>query len=316
MEIQLRILKHCLLTEHDILDFGSGPESLAWEPHARPQQDLALNIIFTCHIYHDEGWKIFFQQNKFKCTSLTSMYFSVDGLYLTPKSMLTMHHLALYLHEKDHATLVDSFNTILEVCDVFKSLETLHIHIERVHDFTGWVSDFSHLDTDGLACLVAEACKVYNWRTKGITFEQEWVLPSSAPFTKLREKPSHSLALHDPTGSVGRVKEILITGLPGDEWKLEPLVVRLLSTMLSPRGRFGIGKGLDGIQYYRFMWEFFPPQWAKSMRRPQIEWVEARDVDRWIRSNGYLGKPLVMHDWTNQLFSLVDRNNPFFKGWI
>ena len=316
MEIQLRILQHCLLAETHIVDFGSGPEALSWEPYARPQKDLAMNIIFTCRIYHEEGWKIFFQQNKFKYTSLSSMYFWVDGLRLTPKSMLTMHHLALCLREKDHATLVDGLNSIFEACDVFESLETLHIHIERVHYAIGYLPTFSGLEAGGLTGLVAEACKMYTWHTEGVALEEEWVGTSSPLLTKLLEKPSHSVARHGPRGSLGRVKEILITGLPGDEWKLEPLVVRLLSTMLCPQGRFGIGKGLDGIQYYQFISEFSPPQWAKMMRRPRIEWVEARDVDRWIRTNGHLGNPLVMHDWMNRLFSLVDRKHPFFKGWI
>ena len=248
-------------------------------------------------------------------TSLSSVYFSVEDL-LVPKSMLTIHHLALCLLENDHTTLVDNFNTILEACDWFRSLETLHIHIERVHDATGRRSTFSDLQAGGLACLVAEGCKMYTWHTEGVTFEEDWVGTRSALWVKLQEEPGHSLALHAPTGSVGRVKEILITGLPGDEWKLEPLVVRLLSTVLSPRGRFGLGIGLDGIQYYRFMWGFPPLQWAKLMRRPQIEWVEARDVDRWIRSNGYAGKPMVTHDWMSQLFSIVDKNHPFFEGWI
>ena len=315
MEIQLQILQHCLLTELHILDFGSGPESLAWEPRARPQNDLALNIIFTCRIYHDEGWKIFFEQNKFMYTSLGSLYFSVDDLCLVPKRMLTMHHLTLCLLEEDHVTLVDDSNTILEVCDRFKALETLHIHIERVHDPTGRQFLFSDHEDEGLAFLVAEACKMYTWRTEGVAVEEDWVATSSALWMRLTGKPSHSRALHAPKGSVGRIEEILITGLPGDEWKLEPLFVRLLSTMLSPRGRFGIGKGLDGIQYYRFTWQF-PPVWTKMMRRPQFEWVDAKDVDRWICSNGYLGKSVVMHTWMSRLFLLVDRNHPFFKDWI
>ena len=317
MEMQLQILQHCLVAEHHIMDFSKGSKSPVLEPHVQPQKDLALNIVFTCRTYHKEGWKIFFQENKFMYTSLQSLQFSMDGLYLTPKSMFTIRHLALRLLEKDHTILVNSFTTILEVCDLFKSLETLHVHIQRLHDITGWLDTFSLFQARGIDDSVARACKWYTWRTEGATYEDnEWVISSVALWRNLPENPSHSLAPHDPTQFEGRIKEILLTGLPGDDWKLEPLLVRLLSTMLSPGGQFGIGKGLEGIQYYGFMWDLTSYQWAKLMRKPQIEWVEASDVDRWIRSNGYRGKPLVMHEWMSRLFWEVDKNHPFFKGWI
>lgn len=48
---------------------------------------------------------------------------------------------------------------------------------------------------------------------------------------------------------------------------------------------------------------------------PQIEWIKASDVDQWVRHNGHLGDPFTFHDWMVELFSQVDMNNLFFRGW-
>ena len=117
-----------------------------------------------------------------------------------------------------------------------------------------------------------------------------------------------------PNRIYGRaLRKVTITGLPGDAWGMEPLIVRLLSLRVSSTAKIGIGKGYPGSMCHL---EPTAPCVALTVTgRPEIEWIHAEEVEEWIYQHGYLS-PLRINEWTEKLRSNFDRNGPFFRRWI
>ena len=311
MEIQLQVLELCLLADVPILNFGACNRfyEYRYEPHAHAQELLALNILFTCHTYRNEGWKIFWQGNRFMYSSLTCLRDATDKFGSPSSTMMTMRHLSLRLKESDHASLFKDVNLILEVCHIFKALETLHIHLEDCKKT--FFRNLSQPYTIGLVDQINEARLLYRWRTKGTSCVSVHGSIRWTRYTALSNFPAGSLPRLQPKRFVELIVEILFTGLPDDAWKLEPLLVRLLSTMLSPQGRVGVGRGPRGIQYYLLRTYYGYKGFDLMTQKPEIEWIDAGDIESWIRENGYLNKRFMHHDWMVKLFSQVAIDDPF-----
>ena len=72
-ELQLLILRDCLTTPTALFNFGSRLTKKYASRRLIPdatdelfgQDNLSLSIIFTCRLYHTEGWKILFSGNTF-----------------------------------------------------------------------------------------------------------------------------------------------------------------------------------------------------------------------------------------------------------
>ena len=114
----------------------------------------------------------------------------------------------------------------------------------------------------------------------------------------------------------GKLRKIVITGLPDDDFHLDPLYVRLLASMLHPSGQVGIGQGRKGTAYYfdpKFEYERFI---YKSAKGPALTWVKAGNVQKWIHDNGALRFPAALGHWVYKWVKLeVNSKHPFFRGW-
>ena len=72
-ELQLLILRQCLTTPTALFNFGSRMTKKYASRRLLPdatdelfgQDNLSLSILFTCRLYHTEGWKILFSENTF-----------------------------------------------------------------------------------------------------------------------------------------------------------------------------------------------------------------------------------------------------------
>ena len=73
MEIQLRVLHDCLVTDAPLINFGLPRDTVQFlvEGERRGQEEICLSIIFTCRTYHAEGWKILLEGNAFTYASAT-----------------------------------------------------------------------------------------------------------------------------------------------------------------------------------------------------------------------------------------------------
>jgi len=67
MELQLQILRVCLIANVPLVNFGN-PElqgDLPAENERRGQDHISFSVLATCRLYHTEGWRIFWEENEF-----------------------------------------------------------------------------------------------------------------------------------------------------------------------------------------------------------------------------------------------------------
>lgn len=175
------------------------------------------------------------------------------------KTMAMIRLLSIRIKEADHSALIHDITFITKHCDIFPTLKTLQIHVVNMKE-DRWMN-LSQLRTMGLVRELVEAQNFYNCRMRGEHCDSGW--QPLSPFIE-----GHPfLPQCGPEKYVGTIEEILITGLPDNHhWKLEALIARLVSTQLSPQGRLGIGRGVQGTQYYKFEVGFALTDWVMMTR--------------------------------------------------
>ena len=73
IELQLLILRKCLVTPTTLFNFGISRKKKYLIPPPFPdavgeffgQDELCVAILFACRLYNEEGWKILFSENNF-----------------------------------------------------------------------------------------------------------------------------------------------------------------------------------------------------------------------------------------------------------
>lgn len=335
MELQLQILGHCLMARGPVLDFGLrncrvGYVSANAKDHKkdpRSHDELALKIIFTCRTYREVGWEMFWQQNQFQYSQSMASLMSLqyERLILPSSSKMLRHLIIRQSISNDHGSIIREMLESLELCTRFKSLETLTVHIVldkqigaktrgRFHGSKFLVEQLSE------ACRFYESCPQICSRTTN---------PSSASLRDLGQRPNDAeqpkpvLQDHAPAFN-GSVKQIIVSGLPEDEFKLDPLYVRLLATVLHPSGQVGIGQGRKGSLYYFNSNSQYAEYICKSHKSPTVTWVKAEEIQEWIQENGNRRLPAssvlgyLRSEWTRvPAYERVTVNwdHPLFRGW-
>ena len=127
------------------------------------------------------------------------------------------------------------------------------------------------------------------------------------------------------------LEEILVSGLPEHDRRIDALYVRFLSRLVHSDGRIGLAREKAGEKEGRIYFEEFRKvgsdrgKWLIDRREKmaQIEWVSMANIESWIREHGWIdeaainGYPDRMSHGLQVLRDRgVDLSAPFFAGWI
>ena len=260
----------------------------------RGQDESAINIMLTCRTYYIEGRKIFWEHNIFRFQSIRCL-----RAYLPAPRCDWIRHLSIHVHVgvRKTADIADLLVSRLEVLRVRTALKTLQIHLINTAGSYNYLAEESFGDAIYRSLTLAAVWyAVYHLQAQRH--------PSESGFAISR------LAL----------EEVIITGLPDDELKLDALMLRLASTMVSPHGRIGLGMGDEGRQYWAAPRATHPQNKTYRINEnPKLEWVHAADVDNWVSKHAWdrdlsarspAGASLYLRLWGRFW------RHPFYKGWL
>ena len=234
---------------------------------------------------------MFWQDNKFMHTILANQ--NTLRARLTHPRILSswklMRHLEVRVYEGYHKDLFEHTCIILRACAILPNLRTLHIHIMR-HRL---MPNISHLSRYRLILRIAEARFMFKCGVNVVEYKKK-CFQSKEQFI-VRYRPEYIIPL-EKRRPFGHIREVMFTGLPGDAYRVGPLLVRLFLTILHPQGKIGLGLGTAGIQYYSVTASVKVPVKAPygvmneiprtrgdiigivMTRKPQVEWIEATEI--------------------------------------
>ena len=322
LEIQLRIIARCLVSKTPVVNLGT--KDWHWydeeekKSYPRAQDHLTLNILRTCRTYHDEGWKCFWRENVFLYNSpealAEAMVSTRDSSRVSSLNML--RHLSVRvgggtsLRTSDIASdsMILTLVRCLQDCWLFSALDRLQIDfvVPEVASESGYTSSMTQ-DRD--ATLLS--LRVY----------MRQLIEASRVYAERQRDYPNSAAVANGIGSVtwaqsryanfgGPIQEIVITGLPEkDEYKLEVLALRLISTTIMPHGRVGFGRGAEGRRYWYERNRYDCLEILE--RKPDIKWIAAEGIEEWITTHG-IHDASSAQSWSS-LFLYFDSSNPLFK---
>ena len=259
-ELQLRILHYCLVSSTPILNLGSrkwiyypkkaGNPWRDFEKHGEThgQDELALNILFTCRTYRYEGWKIFWHTNQFIYSQPPACKNRlISEKFLRPASMTMMRHLSIRWPKtnRSYATVFCYLVQAFEICVNFKNLDTFGVHIDTdTHTFQVTpchiIGLLRNLRIKEVSVRDSESPLVYPVTlnsSKGLDLASRTITNTHNPSTKTTNSKSGE-----------KVTTMSITGFLGDGHALEPLVFDVLSKVLR-NGTISFGTGLEARLY-------------------------------------------------------------------
>lgn len=309
MEVQLRVLEKCVIAKDPIIDYG--PQALPYwfqsgfhkKPEPRGQDELALNIIYTCRTYREEGWKLFWKRNTFVSTNPQGYHFTYS-----PAVSGLIHHLSLrYLYVDKHEVVISSMFHALDLCGPFKNLKTLEIHLVSPSDEPCFAVPTYYHPIHGR--FLKKIRNAYHRNQK-----------TSSSVSTITSRSSHHpgngthIPLDSQTSSTkGMLKKILITGLPEDEVLFDILALRLLSSKLESRGQVGI---TVGIQNRHYSYHFRSMEFSVSTEKPEPIWIKADECEKWIDDHAATFPPPSpvsgLIDWEKLK---LHKSSRFFRCW-
>ena len=266
------------------------------------QDECTMNVIFTCHTYLREGWKIFWSQNKF----LYSDFFQFSSYY--PPSMTSIRHMSLRLVMQNHERIVDDLVRILGIFEPFKALKTLRIHLVTDPDRPPWGPYLM-----GVFSCFPSASRFYRSYQQSLNnvSQQQPTETSSGPASSLE---TFAKSRHPALAS--QLDEFTIDGLADSVMLINTIVLRLASTAVNPLGRIGLGIGEKGRRYHTKT----PPRGStrlldlhEDQGGPELTWLRLVDVDDWISEHATdAGHETLSLDMPTLRGGSTD---PLFKGW-
>ena len=232
MELQLRILRSCHVTDAPFIDFNlgqKGPKAgyKRTQDEERSQDMVALEILWTNRLYRAEGLRILWQENSFLYNVHRSA--RTKGLRAELRQgphMAILCHLTLRQTEvvADESLVVDRvLPLICLVVHRFTSLKTLQldfVHASRAH--------------------VGRASR----GPKDPWMFQTTMKKAGECFRDLRAEIQ---ATRTPDLIVRRLQQVVLTGLCDDQmgW----LTIILFSALVKRSGTIGVGMGHGGQRY-------------------------------------------------------------------
>lgn len=269
MELQLRVLRACVVADTPIIDMRvhralSGYASRVEKEH-RGQEDIHFRILATCRVYHEEGWKMFWQQNTFtflrfwEAGSYRSSGFpSIPEAFERLPRYTMLRHLSLRYGGEDLAGegIMTIMNTVYLVQDL-PAIETLNLD---------------------------NAVSIDTWNAYSRSPAYCPMKYATRHLDAIRDDLDEGDLMHD-----GHLRQITFTGMYLDE---EILLLIALSHLWKPGGRLGRlidpfqeGEAVWGVRYVasayssdyvveqklEMFWFTIPELYAKSKQRNMID---------------------------------------------
>ncbi|KAL8705599.1 MAG: hypothetical protein Q9201_001286 [Fulgogasparrea decipioides] len=255
VELQLRVLWHCLVSSLPILNAGipKDDQIVLVDHEKRGQRRINPSIIHTCRAYHHEGVKLLYASNHFlyTCKRPLEHWHSESGINKNVSSIekLILRPLCRTDSQFPHTAAVISMYWLRH----FKKLKTLQI------DFCGTSLGYQYdwqEDEDSMSLLVESVDNLIVER------------------------------MHDETTSNG-LSKLTLTGLPENDIGL--FVLKTMSLLMRKGGQIGIGTGQEGKSYRvdsKDYWVDKENMWMTLINdrpkleeiKPQIHWICVEDV--------------------------------------
>ena len=223
-----------------------------------------------------------------------------------------IRHLSIRLDRQMFEGVVENITRVLEVCEPFKTLKTLRIHVIPDAGWPAWGSCFSkrHSSFRDGSCF-------YRSYQRHIT---NAVNHQSTTTTLGANSPSEISMTMPHSAIVGQLDEIVVDGLADDVMRFNAMVLRLASTAVNPRERIGLGIGKKGRSYYNVKGI---PGVLEPLRRvpggPELTWIRFENVDDWIVKHARRSYDTTTDRMSRDLKSYLPRGmsttDPLLKGW-
>ncbi|KAL9005273.1 MAG: hypothetical protein Q9188_001942 [Gyalolechia gomerana] len=258
IELQLRVLWHCLVSSLPILNAGIAKDdcSALLDDETRGQRRINPAIIFTCKAFYHEGIKLLYSNNQFSytCQKFPNRWLGGASKYVSRIEKLILRPLCSTDSAFAHKAAVIPMYWLRH----FKNLKTLRI------DFCGTrvgYEDVWNEDQDSMSLLVESLDNMIVER------------------------------MHDDS-STNALSELVFTGIPESDIGL--FVLKSMSMLLRPGGKIGIGTGYEGRQYVVDLFDYCADEeqsWVVLSNdrprvtevKPQIHWICREDVGALIR---------------------------------
>lgn len=258
VELQLRVLWHCLVSSLPILNAGiPGDNQFALlEDEIRGQRRINPAVIFTCKAYYHEGIKLLYANNHFSytCNRPPQNWLEGVGENLSRIEKLILRPLcstdSMFTHE---AAVIPMY-----WLQYFQHLKTLQIDFCGTHLGYQYKWDEDH---DSMSLLVETLDNlVVDRMRKGSSMEM--------------------------------LSELVLTGLPESDIGL--LVLKSMSMLLRTGSKVGIGTGSEGKKYVVDPNDYCVDEERRYMILcndrprlkevdPQIHWIRVEDVSALIQ---------------------------------
>ena len=232
MELQLRIVRFCLVTDAAFIDFnieqqGSNSVYKRTKDEHRGQDKVALGILRTNRLYRAEGFRILWQANNF----LYNVHRSAPTKGLRSELRLGPHIAVLC-----HLTLRQTGVVTDESIVVGRVLPLIGLVVHRLPSLETLQSDFVHASEVDFGRSNRGAKDHWMFRSTMIQARER--------FRNLR---AEIVAAHTPESMVQHLQQVVLTGLFDNQmgW----LAVILFSALVKRSGTIGVGMGHGGQRY-------------------------------------------------------------------
>ena len=270
LEIQLLVLRECLISNTPLLDYGAKPGRvhLTMINEPRGQDDICFGILSTCKLYHKEGLKFLYAYNHFSYTEIfeteRQWWSQLPAIPEEPRS----NHLSYPMQQ-------------------FSNLKHLILRTMGMTKHLGsWITIMSCKDVLALCpCLQTLQLDIVSLPRDSPKFEKRelklmnhlisnknlWSLRAQ----RRRQEPRDLCAVN------GGLRQLVITGLGADFCGL--LAVKHALCLLADGGKLAIGMGWKGRRFKGKVHErYVIPESSPELF---LTWLDFQDIGRWIEAN-------------------------------
>ena len=297
-----------------LVNHGKPRIQYIYEPYG--QDESAVNIALTCRTFYTHGRKLFWEHNVFRFDTICCL-----EAFLPVPRCNWIRHLSTHIHINVDSTgdIVGNLIGQLKICKARTALKTLQIHFITT---TGSYSCLSETRGKEIWVQLIWASDFYSDRLREQQKHKDFVLQ------QLQSLESDSLTHERVGGKTGlALEEFIMTGLPGNELRLDALMLRLASTAVKPNGKIGLGMADEGRKFWISPTIDEPDGAYMINRKPRLEWVQDGEVDDWVSEHAWdeniaaksaagaglhqiLQKEQMNRDWK------LGYDLPFFEGWV
>lgn len=255
LEVQLCILRECLISQHPLLNFPSkvGEVYYTVKDEPRGQDDIGFGILSTCKLYHQEGRKILYANNDFVYTSTLYPPESIGSPVIDARLPLftALKHLTLRL-----ASFTNHLASQMAVscCEY-------------------WLAQASQL----LTLQIDLVFKPYEPHENAIY--KEYLVRHIKNASDILQVHKYKEQYSNWRSDNGGLSRVVITGLGDNPMGL--LVVKTISHLLAEQGSLGLGIGTGGRRYVTKL--ALMDSEINALPEPSLIWLTNKDREAWIK---------------------------------